>query len=403
MDQATSFEALTLRQRRLSLAAIISSVFSVGVAFGALVPLVTLLLEQRGVDTTVIGLNAAMFPIATLTMGLFVPRIIGRLGTLTSLYASVVMSSSLVLLFPLFPDVAFWFVLRFLIGAVESVAWVVTETWLNSITTERNRGVIMGIYATVLAGGFAVGPLLLSVVGTEGWPPFVIVSASLMVSIVPIFAARGVAPPMPHRAGHGPLRIARMAPLIIAGAIVGGQIDNAIFTLLPVYGLRVGMEQETAVLLLTVFIGGNLLLQVPLGWIADKTGRRRMLMVCVAVSLIGAAILPLFAPGGAMASEVLLWVLLFVWGGTAFGVYTIGISLLADRFPRELLAGANTAFIMAYECGTLTGPVIAGAAMDAIGADGLVVTVGLICAAFLGFNLLHRLSRGSGGERASVP
>lgn len=389
-----SIEALTPHQRRLSLTAIIASVFSVGVAFGALVPLVTLLLERRGVDATLIGLNSAMFPIATLTMGLFVPRIIGRLGPVTSLFVSIALSSSLVLLFPLFPDIAFWFVLRFLIGAVESVAWVVTETWLNSMTTSRNRGFIMGIYATVLAGGFAIGPLLLSVTGVEGWLPFIVVSAGLLASAAPLVLARGVAPPMPHRPESGPLRFVRMAPLIIFGAVTGGLIDNAIFTLLPVYGLRVGLDQDTAILLLTAFIGGNLVMQVPLGWIADRTGRRRMLIVCVGVSLVGALLLPALAPGGVLANGPLLWLLLVLWGGTAFGVYTIGISLLADRFSRDMLAGANTAFIMAYECGTLSGPVIAGAAMDAIGADGLVATVAVICATFLLFNAGWAISRG---------
>jgi hypothetical protein len=116
-----------------------------------------------------------------------------------------------------------------------------------------------------------------------------------------------------------------------------------------------------------------------------------MLLVCVGVSLIGACLLPLLSPGGAWASEALLWPMLFVWGGTAFGVYTIGISLLADRFPRDLLAAANTAYIMAYECGTLSGPVIAGAAMDAMGADGLVLTIVVTCTAFLLFSVAREL------------
>lgn len=389
-----SVEALTERQRRLSLAAVISGVFGIGVGFGALVPLVTLLLERQGVDATLIGLNAAMFPIATLTMGPFIPWIIGRLGTMTSLYLATGVSSVLVLLFPLVPDIGFWFVLRFLIGGIEAIGWVVGETWLNSLTTERNRGFVMGIYATALAGGFATGPLVLSVTGIDGPLPFIIIAAALALSIVPEALARNVAPPMPRRVEHGLLRFVRMAPVIIVGATVGGFADNAIFTLLPVYGLRVGIDQATAILLVSVFIGGNLLLQLPLGWIADRTGRRPMLLVCVAAGLAGAVLLPLLAPGGTLANEALLWVLLFVWGGTTFGVYTIGISLLADRFSRELLAGANTAFIMAYECGTLSGPVIAGAAMDAMGADGLVVAVAASCAAFLAFSAVRRLRSG---------
>ena len=382
-----SVEALTPRQLRLSLGAVIASVFGVGVSFGAVVPLITLLLERQGVSTTVIGLNAAMFPVATLIVGLFVPRIIGRLGTMTSLYLGVGVCCGLMLLFPLLTDLWVWFVLRFLIGAASAIHWVVSETWLNSSTNERNRGLIMGVYATVLAGGFTIGPFAIGLVGIDGWLPFLFVSVALATSAVPIMFAHSVAPPMPHRHGTSVLRFVRIAPMIMLGAIVGGLIDNAVFSLMPVYGLQVGFDEESAVLLLSVFLAGNLALQVPLGWVADRTGRPRMLLVCVGVSLIGAALLPQLVPGGAWASEALLWPMLFLWGGMAFGVYTIGISLLADRFERGLLAAANTAYIMAYECGTLVGPVAAGRAMDTMGANGLVVVVGVTCAAFLLFCL----------------
>lgn len=390
-----SVEALTSRQLRLSLGAVIASVFGVGVGFGAVVPLITLLLERQGVSATVIGLNTAMFPIATLIVGPFVPRIIGWLGTMTSLYLGIGICCVLLLMFPLLPDLWVWFVLRFLIGAASAVHWVVSETWLNSSTSERNRGLIMGIYATVLAAGFTVGPFAIGLVGIDGWLPFVFATVALATSALPIMFAHTVAPPMPHRHGTSVLRFVRIAPVIMLGAIVGGLIDNAVFALMPVYGLLVGLDQGSAVLLLSVFLAGNLVMQVPLGWIADRTGRPRMLLVCVGVSLIGAVLLPLLAPGGAWASEVALWPMLFFWGGTAFGVYTIGISLLADRFPRDLLAAANTAYIMAYECGTLSGPVIAGAAMDAMGADGLVLTIAVTCAAFLLFSLVRRLGAGT--------
>jgi hypothetical protein len=101
--------------------------------------------------------------------------------------------------------------------------------------------------------------------------------------------------------------------------------------------------------------------------------------------LVGAVLLPALLPLGPP-----LWIMLFLWGGTTFGIYTTGLALLGERFPRAQLAGANTAFVMIYECGSVGGPVIAGAAMDLIGRDGLVLTVGLASGAFLLFGLRRR-------------
>ena len=62
-------------ERWRSLIAVIASVFGVGVSFGALVPLIALILERRGVDAAVIGLNSAMFPLAVLLFTrVLVPR-----------------------------------------------------------------------------------------------------------------------------------------------------------------------------------------------------------------------------------------------------------------------------------------------------------------------------------------
>jgi MFS family permease len=375
-------DTLTAHERRLSLGAVIGGVFGVGVAFGAIVPLISLLLERRGISAFWIGANAAMFPVSLLLVGPLLPRFVAWLGTLRSMYLGIGVASALTLLFPLLPQVWVWFVLRFLIGIATGVHWVVSEAWINSISTDRDRGLVMGIYATVLAGGFAVGPLILSLIDVEGWAPFVLVAVALALSAAPLVFARGVAPAMPERPGHGLMVFFATAPVVMTGAVVGGVVDSSLFSLLPIYGLRTGFEQATSVLLLTLFMSGNLMLQVPLGWIADRTNRLAIFFGCVAVALGGAVLLPLMAPGGVLPS-VLLWPMLFLWGGTAFGIYTIGLSLLAEQFPREGLVGANTAFVMAYELGGLGGPIIAGGAMDVIGPNGLVIVVAATCAVFL--------------------
>ena len=67
--------------RRASLAAIIASTFGVGINLGILTPLVALILERDGVDTTLIGLNAAMPALAIL---LFAARIASLASKLVS-------------------------------------------------------------------------------------------------------------------------------------------------------------------------------------------------------------------------------------------------------------------------------------------------------------------------------
>jgi len=370
--------SLTEGRRRLSLLAINLCVLGVGIGIGALVPLMALGLAARGIDAAVIGLNAAMFPLAVLLVGPLLPRLLARLGTLRALYLGLSLTALTVLLMPAFPGLGAWFVLRFLSGAAASIQWVISETWLNIIATERDRGRIMGLYASVLAIGFAVGPLMISAVGVAGWLPFLLVALAIGLAALPVFLAARLAPAMPpHHPGSLGAAL-RAQPLVMACGLGGGLMDFALFALLPIYGLRHGLDADSAVLLLSLFIGGNVLLQIPIGWLADLTGRRAALLASIFVSLLGALLLPL-----AIGSGAWLYPLLVLWGGTTFAIYTLGLGLLGDGAPPAQLAAANVALVMVYQIGSTAGPTLSGTAMDLIGPEGLVVVVALAAAGLL--------------------
>ncbi len=63
---------------------------------------------------------------------------------------------------------ALWFPLRFLLGAALCILFAVSEFWINAVAPPKKRGLIMGIYATALSIGAAMGPAILSLVGAQG-------------------------------------------------------------------------------------------------------------------------------------------------------------------------------------------------------------------------------------------
>jgi MFS family permease len=345
----------------------------------------TLVMERNGVDAAVIGLNSAMTPLAVLLVTPFLPRVVARLGTLPSMYIGLAIGVVAVLLMPVMTSLTAWFVLRFLIGFGMSLQWLVSETWLNTVADERSRGRVMGVYATVLAGGFAVGPLLVGATGIDGFLPFVAAAGAIAASAPPLLFARGVAPRMPEKHSLSILALAAAAPVVMAAGVAGGTIDMAVLALLPLYGLRAGFDQEMAVTLLVLFTAGNLLLQYPIGWLADRMDRRLVLVACAGSGVVGSLILPFV-----LDQPPLLWTLLFIWGGTLLGIYTVGLSLLGQTSSAGALAAANAAFIVAYEIGSIAGPVIAGVAMDAIGPNGLLFLVGGVSLVFIPVVMLGR-------------
>ena len=365
-------------QRLRSLTAVTAGACIAGATFGLTMPLLALILEGQGVDPTWTGLNAAAASLGILMFAFLVPRVLDRLGVLPAMYASVAAACAMFLLLPVFPGLGSWFVLRFLIGAAIAIHWIGSETWLIAITEKHDRGRIVAIYMTFLSAGFAGGPLLIGFVGTEGWTPFLVSAGLLAAMALPLSLAHNCVPRLPPRSPAAFRDTFRISPLILVAALLTGFTDLAKISLFPVYIIRIGLDQDTAVLMLSAILAGMVVMQLPIGWLADKVDRRRLLVLFGAVLLLIPPVFPWL-----LAHPILLWPVLVLWGGISFGMYTVALMLIGDRFPPAALASANAAFVTIVEAGGMTGPIVAGAGMDAFGPDGFLIVLAAAAGLFL--------------------
>jgi MFS family permease len=299
-----------------------------------------------------------------------------------SLVIGFALFNGTVLLFPLLDWLPAWMVLRFLSGIAVGVHWVVTETWMNLMATDRNRGRVMAIYVTAMSAGFACGPLVIAQTGIAGTLPFLFVAAAMTLAMLPMVLAHRVAPSMPPHVSGTLWFTLRAAPIVMLTAFFAGMMDLAVVNMLPLYGLSVGLDEKTSNYLLTAFVAGNVVLQIPIGWLADRLGKFRIMLVCTGGCLAGAAVLPFVGAAGPA-----LWTVSFLWGGLLFAVYTVALGMLGDRFPPAHLAAANTVLVMVYNVGSFSGPVVAGAAMDLWSQHGMALTIGVAAALLLAATL----------------
>jgi MFS family permease len=383
---------LDARSRHRALTAVIGTAFGVGVSVGAVVPLLSLNLEQRDFNAFAIGFNAAMFPLGAVGFSFLVPRIVAKLGLFRSIVVSITLTAALMLSFPAIDNYFAWCIIRLLIGCIGVVHWIASETWINLLARHESRSRVMAIYATVMAGGFVGGPTMLRLTGTEGWLPFIAVAAASLCALVPVLLIRSVPPAMHDTVDANVFRILRVVPLVMAAALVAGFVDASLFSLIAVHQVRLGHTEQLAVWSLIVFMAGNLALQYPLGWIADHTSRRHAAIATAAIIVAGAIAYPLMLP--AMGPS--FWLMMFVWGGVSWGMYTLGLALLGDRFQPAQLAAANAAFVMIYEVGSIAGPVVSGFALDQWPALGLPVAVGIVAALFIVIAVVQQPSRNGG-------
>jgi MFS family permease len=352
-----------------SLRTVLYASLGVGLIFGFQPPLMALVLARQGASSFEIGAVTGIGTIAVITLGPFYPAAIARLGLRYAMITGIGIAVTMQLIMPLLASFQAWLVLRFATGCALGLAWIASEVWLNTLSTDQSRSKVMGLYITVFSAGVMAGPLLLQLTGTSGSRPFYVGAFCLALTALPLFHPGHTTSRVdrePHRKQRL-LRILAVAPIAMLAALIAGLVESTDVSLLPVFGLRRGLNEHSSLYLVTIFLAGNVLLQLPIGSLADRFGRLRILVACATVSVIGPLLLGLL-----IGFAWVLWPLLFLWGGTMYGFYTQGIALLGESYPPEELSAANAVFVIVYCAGGIIGPSLGGVAMDLWAPNGLI-------------------------------
>src|SRR4051812_42600448 len=272
--------ALTPADRRWSLAAAIASiaVFGAGVSVGA--PLLSLTLEARGVDTVLTGLNAASAFVGVILGPLFTSRLVGRFGLRRFVLLGLVLDAALFLMLKVFDSLTAWFAIRFLLGVVGSGIFTATEAWISAIAGDAARGRVIGLYAAALSIGFGVGPLVLWATGFEGWAPFVANALIAGLAAMPILCVPDRTDSIGWGGGGRPFAVFAEAPVIVLAVGLFGLFEAAAMSLLPVWGVRIGLDATTSAATLSAIYFGAIALQIPIGWLSDRMDRIATLRLC---------------------------------------------------------------------------------------------------------------------------
>jgi MFS family permease len=367
--------SLSPADRRRNLIAVTAAMTATSLIYGLSVPLLSLILEDRGVGGTLIGTQAAVQSTAILLISPFLPRFMSKIGPAILMLGAILVSLVAFLLLAFFPSMFAWFALRFVIGAAGSVLWVCGEAWINQIAEDATRGRIIAIYSMAVAAGFALGPAVLSLTGSHGLTPFLVSGGVMLLSALPLLSVLGSAPRLSGDRSGSLLEYFRLAPVAMLLCALFAAADGMLISFLPLYGKDLGLSEARALYLIVFFGIGGIVGQIPIGWLADHTDRMLLASVCTFLVVVTSL---------AMPSVISLqpWNLLYmlILGAVLSGVYTIALIIIGQQFKGADLAAASALFGVMWGAGTVVGPQLGGLAYEYFPPHGIPIALALLTA-----------------------
>ncbi len=340
---------------------IVSMISMAGITFGITMPLSTLTLKSWGISSTMIGLNSAMPALSAVLTTPFMPKFINYWGQKNVIRFCLALVATCCICLPLFPDLFSWFILRFLLGAGGTGIWLLSEVWINGFAEDHNRGKIIGAYSALLSLGFIVGVLMFSVIGVESNTAFYLAAGFVLIAAIPVWTMSDL--PTNEMADD----ISMWNHMVSSPGLMGsswmmGFLYAATAYLLPIFALQFDLNYAQSSRTIAWLGSGELAMPLFVGWFADKIDKRKLMIFIALVTIATLSIMPFVfeAPFMRLAT-------LFVLGGAIMSFYSLGLTILGQKFKGSLLASANASFIFFLCLGEIIGPPVIGTAMDLFG------------------------------------
>ncbi|MBY9082075.1 MFS transporter [Paenibacillus sp. HN-1] len=370
---------------------LIAVIIAAGLSQGLLLPVISIILEQRGVSSSLNGINATALYIGSFAMTLIAERLLAAVGFKKLMVGGLVLVLVIFLLFPVLPGVRAWFILRLLIGAGDSAINYAAQLWVLLMTPAEHRGRNLSFYGMSYGLGFSLGPLGIGLLKFGEWAPFM--ALALLFMIVLLLAAWKLPDSRPEKAayqdsGAGRFgKVYRLAWYALLPALLYGYMEASLNSSFPVYGLRAGFSEEQIATLLPFAGIGGLVLQFPLGLLSDRIGRKPVLMLA---GIGGGLAFALLAAGADFWSAMLL---LLIAGGLVGSFFSLGLAYAADILPRSLIPAANVASSFHFCVGSIIGPAAGGVLLQYGYGGTIFMLLGLLYVLFAASGLLFSPNR----------
>lgn len=331
-------------------------------------PLLLLMLKKAEVSTTVAGLFAATTWLGVFAITPFASLLAQKLGRRPTMWLASTLPMLAAVGFLTTDRLWVWFALELMAGVAGGLRWVLAEAFIAEFAPPGQTGRFIGAYATMVGLTFVIGPALLAWVGTDNTHALWLVIALLAIGLAWTALIPALPPDHDHHTAHvgllGLWLAVRAYPVIMLAGFVGGFFELGLASILPLYGLALGLDAGTAALLVSVSGLGGTLMALPAGMLADRfaspeQGRRTMMTALTALVLLSTLASPWVTH-----NTWLIWPVVGIWGASGGALYTLAMVDIGAREKGMTLVNSTAVLVLAYTLGGLIASSASGALLD---------------------------------------
>ncbi|MFT5706249.1 MAG: MFS family permease [Oceanospirillaceae bacterium] len=354
----------------LSLLALFSSGFVIMSAHGLINILLPSRLSLENVSADNIGLIMSMFSVGLLLGGIYTRRLIIHVGHIRVYAASAAMAAISILICYLWLNEWLWAVMRILMGFCIASTNIVADGWLSERATSSTRARILATNQIVLLSAMFLGSFMINLADISHATLYIMAGLLLCGGVVPIAMSSASAPDIDDAPSMPLHKLINTSPVGVMAVFMCGLILGSLLSMLAVYAKVKGITGFNVSLLVGAAIIGGVILQYPIGYLADRYERRKVMLNIVLVSMICTALIPFVID---LDLFILALVLVGLSSGIISSLYPLGVAETFDRLQQNEMGRAIGAMFIIYASGGIIGPYTVGLVMEHSGVNSFFI------------------------------
>ena len=354
-------------------------------------PLVPLFASELGASTVQVGMLNAGFMLAAAALSVPLGLASDRLGRRRLVLAGMAVSGLTSLFLFAARTPAQVGMIYLFSGAGLACFSPAMMSYVGDVTPPHFLGRAYGWYTSALYLGMALGPGLGGAIGASGYRTAFLVSAAVVGAGIVAGIPRMPAPPPVMRPDSTNL-VSDLGEIVANRAVLACWIATffttyawgALFSFFPLYARDCGISVAHTGLIFTSQAASNALFRIPIGHLADRTGRRDLYIVA------GSLVFALCIAGvGRFSSAAPLYAVFLLAGGAMAATFTAVGALLSEAVDTRIrglaMGGYNTCIYSGFAVSAAT----LGAVIHRFGFSAGFAAAGGVCAvATLAFPLV---------------
>ena len=370
----------------------------------ALLISVAILNTGGGLQGTLLPIRASLEAFSTISVGfigaayflgftigcIFGAELVKRVGHIRVFLAMTALASTSALIHSLILNPWIWVIFRMLTGFCFAILYIVIESWLNDRSNNQNRGLIFSIYVMITLTVQALGQLMVLLYEPSRIELFAIISILITLAAIPVALSTSPAPEIKKTANFNLKKLFIISPAAIIGCLFVGSVNGSFWSLAPIFMTSLFSDISYTAWFMTSTIIGGALSQWPIGFLSDKIGRRKMIVLN---ALSGVFIASLIISSIQSIDFIGINLLGAAWGAVSFPMYTLTVAHANDNADPSDYVLVSSSLLLMFGIGAILGPMLSSTLISFTNPSGLFVFTGvmhLLLAIYLSYRIIRR-------------